>query len=311
MPASNDPHRLLARLRFRHLQLLVALKEGGSLRAAAGVLNFTQPALSKALGEVESAFGFALFVRSARGLVPTPRGDVVVRGAALLMAELAHVQAEAASEGGITLLRIGAPPFVAQGYVPQAMAALTRLEPRLRVELMEERVPMILRALVEGRVDALITSFPAALPAEVEAQSLRHEKLFDADFDVIAPAGHPLAKARRVSWQQLAQERWIMPSRISMVQRMMEEVFRREGVMPPVPVIESTSPVTNLRLVAAGLGVSAVPRATLASVGVEGVCRLRVQPAIPAGPVGLIYRAQPVQPRVALLRQALGLAPDR
>lgn len=102
-----------------------------------------------------------------------------------------------------------------------------------------------------------------------------------------------------------------MPSRISMVQRMMEEVFRREGVMPPVPVIESTSPVTNLRLVAAGLGVSAVPRATLASVGVEGVCRLRVQPAIPAGPVGLIYRAQPVQPRVALLRQALGLAPDR
>ncbi|XXQ56132.1 LysR family transcriptional regulator [Xenophilus aerolatus] len=73
--------RLLGRLRFRHLQLLVALDRGGSLRAAAAVLHLTQPALSKALGEVESAFGFKLFTRGARGLTPTPQGALVVQGA--------------------------------------------------------------------------------------------------------------------------------------------------------------------------------------------------------------------------------------
>lgn len=99
-----------------------------------------------------------------------------------------------------------------------------------------------------------------------------------------------------------------MPTRISMVQRMMEEVFRREGVMPPAPVIESTSPVTNLRLVSAGLGFSAVPRATLDAAATPGVRRVRVHPPIPAGPVGLIYRATPANERLALLRQALGLA---
>lgn len=309
-PADATPEalrRLLARLRFRHLQLLVALERGGSLRAAAGMLNLTQPALSKALGEVESAFGLLLFTRGARGLTPTTQGALVVQGAARLMAELAHLQAEASAEPAFTLLRIGAPPFVAQGYFPQTMAKLAQLEPRLRVKLMEERVPMLLQALAEGRLDALLTSFPADLPAGMDARELRHEKLFDAEFDVIAPAGHPLARARRVGWAQLAQERWIMPARISMVQRMMEEVFRREGVMPPVPVIESTSPVTNLRLVAAGLGLSAVPRATLDATAAEGVRRVRVQPPIPPGPVGLIFRAAPVGDRLALLRRALDL----
>lgn len=308
MAPSDALNRLLARLRFRHLQLLVALRDGGSLRAAAGMLNLTQPALSKALAEVEAAFGHALFVRHARGLTPTARGAAVIRGAALLMAELAHVQAEASAEDGPMVLRIGAPPFVALGYFPQAMARLARAQPHVRVELMEERVPMILRALVEGRLDALFTSFPAELPGEVDARSLRHEKLFDAAFDVVAPARHPLARARRLDWARLAQERWIMPTRISMVQRMMEDVFRRQGLVPPVPVITSTSPVTNLRLVAAGLGLSAVPRAILESAGIEGIRRLRVQPQIEPGPVGLIYRAAPASARVQLLRQALGLA---
>lgn len=52
---STDARRLATRLRFRHLQLLLALEAGGSLRAAAQAMNFTQPALSKALGEIESA----------------------------------------------------------------------------------------------------------------------------------------------------------------------------------------------------------------------------------------------------------------
>jgi len=51
---SSDARHLVARLRFRHLRLLVELDRGGSLRAAAAALNLTQPGLSKALAEVES-----------------------------------------------------------------------------------------------------------------------------------------------------------------------------------------------------------------------------------------------------------------
>ncbi|MCZ8256408.1 MAG: LysR family transcriptional regulator, partial [Polaromonas sp.] len=83
--ALRETERLVARLRFRHLRLITELQRGGSLRAAAQALNLTQPALSKALAEIEGAFGFALFTRTARGLTPTPQGVVALRGAALLL----------------------------------------------------------------------------------------------------------------------------------------------------------------------------------------------------------------------------------
>ncbi|MBB3180456.1 LysR family transcriptional regulator [Variovorax sp. Sphag1AA] len=307
LATSPEIRRLVGRLRFRHLQLLMELQRGGSLRAAASVLNLTQPALSKALGEVESAFGFPLFTRSARGLAPTPRGEIAIRGAVLLLEELAHLGAEASAEPAVTVLRVGAPPFVAQGYLPEVFSRLLGEASRVRVQLQEERVPLLVHSLTEGRLDALITSYPTEMP-EAAGRSLHYEKLFDAGFAVIAPPGHLLGRARRVDWQRLAREQWIMPAPTSMVRRMMEEVFRREGLIAPVPVIESTSPVTNVRLVAAGLGLSAVPESTLRSTqGTHPVARVRVHPAIPPGPVALIHRAGPDNPRLALLRGALGL----
>ena len=306
---ANSPEirRLVGRLRFRHLQLLVELKRGGSLRAAASVLNLTQPALSKALGEVESAFGFSLFTRSARGLSPTPRGEIAIRGAVLLLEELAHLGVEASAQPAVTVLRVGAPPFVAQGYLPEVLRRLVGHASRVRVQLQEERVPLLVQSLTEGRLDALITSYPTEMP-EAAGRSLHYEKLFDAGFAVIAPPGHALGRARRADWQRLVHEPWVMPAPSSMVRRMMEEVFRREGLIAPVPVVESTSPVTNVRLVAAGLGLSAVPESTLRSTqGTHPVARVRVHPAIPPGPVALIHRTGPDNPRLALLREALGL----
>lgn len=304
---SFEPRHLVARLRFRHLQLLVELHRSGSLRAAAVVLNLTQPALSKSLHEVEGAFGFPLFVRSARGLAATPRGEIAIRGAALMLEELAHVGAEASADPAETVLRLGAPPFVAQAHLPEVLARLVQGNARVRVQLVEERVPLLLQLLLDGRVDALVTSYPTELP-EVPGQALHYEKLFETGFAVIAPPGHPLVKARRVSWQRLGQEAWIMPAASSMVRRMMDEVFRSQGVLTPVPVIESTSPVTNLRLVAAGLGLSAVPATTvLSALALGEVKQLRVHPAIAQAPVALIHRAAPANPRVALLREALGL----
>ena len=308
-PLNSETERLVARLRFRHLRMITELRRGGSLRAAAQVLNQTQPALSKALGNLEGAFGFALFIRTARGLTPTAQGEVVIRGASMLMEELAHLQAEArGGESVAAVVRVGAPPFVAQGYLPEVLARLTLSEPRVRVQLIEERVPMLLEALAQGRLDALVTSYPAQMP-ELPGVSLHFEKLFDAEFAVIAASGHPLSQARQVDWHRLAREPWVMPASISMLRRLIEESFMRAGAVPPVPVVESTSPVTNVQLVAAGLGLSAAPAATMRHAEAIGqIKQVRVSPAITPSPVALICRKGAVYPRVALLRHALGLA---
>lgn len=305
---STDPdtERLITRLRFRHLRLITELRRGGSLRAAAQLLSLSQPALSKALGELEGAFGFTLFTRTARGLTPTAQGEVVLRGAEMLLAELAHLRAEAsAGDSAAAMLRVGAPPFVAQGYLPAVLARLVRRDPPVRVQLVEERVPLLLEALAGGQLDALVTSYPAQMP-DLGGVQLRFEKLFDAEFFVIAPPGHPLTRARQVDWQRLAAQPWVMPAPTSMLRRLIEQGFLQAGLVPPVPVVESTSPVTNVQLVAAGVGLSAAPAATARHEQAIGrIRRVRVSPAIAPGPVALISRAGVANPRVALLRDAL------
>lgn len=309
LPADPDTERLVTRLRFRHLRLISELRRGGSLRAAAQVLNLTQPALSKALGELEGAFGFALFTRTARGVTPTAQGEVAVRGAEVLLAELAHLRLEVAAGNSVAaVVRVGAPPFVAQGYLPAVLARLVQRDPPVRVQLFEERVPLLLEALAAGQLDALVTSYPAQMP-ELGGVQLQFEKLFDAEFFVIAPPGHPVTRARQVDWQRLAAEPWVMPAPTSMLRRLIEQGFLQAGLVPPVPVVESTSPVTNVQLVAAGLGLSAAPAATVRhELAIGRVKRVRVSPGIVPGPVALICRAGVANPRVALLREALGLS---
>lgn len=306
MSTDPDTERLVTRLRFRHLRLITELRRGGSLRAAAQALNLTQPALSKALGELEGAFGFALFTRTARGVAPTARGEVAVRGAEMLLAELAHLRIEAAAGGSVAaVVRVGAPPFVAQGYLPAVLARLAQRDPPVRVNLLEERVPLLLEALASGQLDALVTSYPAQMP-ELGGVQLQFEKLFDAEFFVIAPPGHPLTRARQVGWQRLAAEPWVMPAPTSMLRRLIDQGFLQAGLVPPVPIVESTSPVTNVQLVAAGLGLSAAPAATVRhELAIGRVKRVRVAPAIAPGPVALICRAGVANPRVELLRKAL------
>lgn len=301
----TDASRLAARLRFKHLQLLLALQEGGSLRAAAQRMNLTQPAVSKALGEIESAFGAQLFERTARGLAPTQRGRAALRGAQLLLAQLEHVEQEVVAAQPLVRLRVGAPPFVAHGYLPPVLARLAAGTPPLQVALVEERVPLLLRSLAAGEVDALVTSYPARMPEELGGQ-IAFEKLFDAEFVVIAPPGHPLARSRRPGWAALAAADWVLPAPTSMVRRVLEECFLGAGVAAPQPLVESTSPVTNIALVAQGIGLGLAPaHSAQAAIAARHVARVAVTPAIPPNPVGLMWRKGPMPPAVDALRDAL------
>lgn len=306
---SFDPRTLFAKLRFKHLQLLAVLGDTKSLSGAALQLHLTQPALSKALGEIEAAFDVQLFVRLARGVEPTEQGQLVIQGAVMLLQELAHLGQEASQKAHAMILRIGAPPFVAQGYLPAVLAALADYAPHVRVQLVEERVPLLIEHLLEGKLDALISSYPTERP-DAAAYAMRYEKLFETHFTVIAPKNHPAAQRKHNTWAELTQHSWILPSNASMLRRIMEEVFRREGVMAPLPVIESTSPLTNVQLVKMGLGLSVVPSSTLALLPkLTGVRAVAVERGIFAGQVALITRDQAENPRLQVLRAVLAQMP--
>ncbi|WP_265300452.1 LysR family transcriptional regulator [Verminephrobacter eiseniae] len=133
--AQQGIRRLAARLRFRHLELLSLLHQGASLRLAAQALHQTPPALSKSLREVEAASGFALCVRSARGLAPTPRGERALCGATHVAARTGPSAGRGGAEPVLTSLRIGVPPFVAQGTLPGILLRLFSRHSHPRVQV--------------------------------------------------------------------------------------------------------------------------------------------------------------------------------
>jgi LysR family transcriptional regulator of abg operon len=295
--------RLVSRLRFRHLQLLVTLSEAGSLHAASTRLNQTQSAMSKSLSEIESAFGFLLFERSSRGILPTARGAIAIKGAVMLIHELEHLGKEVMADDASTVLRLGAPPFIAHGYLPQVLHAFLNLAKDVRLELMEERAPILFDALLQGRLDALVTIYPPELLRGSD-QGLVLEKLFDAEFVVVAASENPLVQSRKVSWNKISQESWIMPPPNAMLRRVLDDGFHRAGLKTPIPKMESSNPVTNLQLVSKGIGLGIIPRQTLRAAEGQGlVSQVRVSPALTPLPVALVTKAN--SNRTDLFRSAL------
>jgi DNA-binding transcriptional LysR family regulator len=308
---SNNSDHLLARLRFRHLQLVAAIDRTGSLNKASEALSLTQPALSKALKELEELLGFALFTRSARGLKKTEQGSVIIHGAKLLIQELHHVKQEADAAGPngriSAILRLGAPAYLAISLLPKIISHLTKNKPSLMVSLLEQNVPSLFRALLSGELDALITVYNPEVLEISNGNGLCFEKLAEETYAIIAPAEHRLTRAKSVVWESLASEPWVMIRKPSLARAFIEQGFLRAGAIPPSPVCETNSPVTSACLVAAGVGLSCVPRSTmLEAERTGGVKRIQVLPPPAAAALGLVYRVPTAShPRIRLLREAI------
>ena len=302
---AQSEHRLVARLRFRHLEMLMALGDTGSLRAAARQIHLTQPAMSKAVSEIESAFGRPLFTRTARGLTPTPSGQLVIQGAKSLLRELTHLHQEMGTEESARIiLRVGATPFMVQSHLPPVLKRLTAGATGIRVQVMEGQVPSLTKALLDGELDAAISTYSAW---QDHLEGFRYETLWEVELVVIAAHTNPLTEARQISWETLSKEPWILPPASSMLRHEVDNCFRKASAIPPIPVVESPSPISNVHLVGAGIGIAVAPAAIVRQALTAGlVRRLKVTPALPRQPVALIYRDGLENPRVHQLRAALG-----
>jgi DNA-binding transcriptional LysR family regulator len=312
--ASEGPtsDAIVARLRFRHLHLLIALASGRSVRRAADRVGITQPAATKTLQEIERLFGCRLFDRSQLGLMPTPAGEILLRGARLMLADLERVSSEVdrVVRDRTLVLRLGAPPSLAVNLLPGALCLLSG-ESGLRLQVHEDSSNALFERLRVGELDALVAR---SLPGGDEGSSvdatgpeLVFERLFDDEIRVAVPPNHPLASRDAVRLTDLGRERWILSSPPTPTRQAFDTLHRQLGLPPPIPFIESDSTPSTLRMVEAGAGISVQPHSGDPSGGGRWrVVWLRLEPRLSFAPVGLVYReAMTDTPWLRLLRAAL------
>ncbi|HEY3898378.1 MAG TPA: LysR substrate-binding domain-containing protein [Chthoniobacter sp.] len=248
---------------LRHLRYFQAVAEELSYSRAAERLRIAQPALSRAVQEIESELGASLLDRNRRRVSLTPAGQVLLRETAIIFERweeaMRRVRRTAAGEEGELRLGYIGPPT--QPFLGRLLAEYRRRYPRVAVHL-EERTPeRVWEMLAKGRLSAAFTRPVSATPASgLRTLLLRQER-----FGAAVPPSHPLASRRSIPWKLLAREPLIVLAR-------REGVGSHDGILAAcraagfAPRLAYTPSLigTVLSYVEAGAGVGIVPESVFA-----------------------------------------------
>lgn len=244
MPNAKDPatelqHALLSRLKLRQLALLQTIDRHRSLGRVAAEMHLSQPAITKALHEVEDIFGSTLFTRSSRGLVPTPAGDAVLHYARRWLAELeATTRVLTSIEAGRSgRLRLGLTQQVPQQLMSAALTHLLDRSPRISVMVREGTTDELVANLLAREIDCAI-----GRSYDGDASGLVQQAIYEQEPCLIVGARNVKRLSRGpLDWARLAQLDWILPPPNTPMRRTYNAVFVGAGVQPPMPILETTS----------------------------------------------------------------------
>ena len=243
-------------MRLQHLHLLLTLAQTGSLRASAETLNVTQPALTKALKQLEEEFGTALVLRSPKGVRLAPAGELLAARAATVVRELERAKEEVAwhTQNTQVTLTVGVSPAAALMLTANAVARFQARWSNVRVRLVDALYPKALQQLRSGEVEIALGPLPASgLGQDLHAQALVHSPTV-----IVARKGHPLLKAQTLEALQAAE--WILtgprlgpgdPAHLG---------FEQRGLTPPRVMLECESFSTLLAMLPQMGMLAAVPR---------------------------------------------------
>lgn len=272
------------RLKFRQLVLLDALGDSLSLRKAAALANLTQPAATRAMAELESAFGVQLFERSHRGMAPTVYGEALVRHARQVLFDVqrAHDEIQALRSGSHGFVRVGALLSSSVRLLPMAIGEVKRQFPRMRISVEQLPQPPLISKLREGSLDMVLCRL---VTHSVDAENLDQVVLFDDDFVLVASRNHRLARTKSLALADLVDEPWVLPHASGALYDHVRALFLTQVGRLPANVVESTtSLVTNLMLIEHYGFLNFMQRSVAQTYTKRGV--LRIMPISLGSPMG-------------------------
>lgn len=286
-------------MELRHLRYFQAVAEELSFSKAGLRLRIAQPALSRAVGELEEQLGVSLFDRSRRQVRLTPAGEALWRESGLLFERLddsvRRVRETARGETGE--LRVGyiGPPT--QGFLGPLLKEFREKHPRVTL-IIEERTPERVWEMVsKGRLSIGLTR-PVRSQEDLGPQSrlLLQERLCLA-----VPSDHPFAARGSLSWKRLSGLPLIVVARREGAgcHDAILSACRESGVTPDLVRMPSLMG-TILKYVEAGVGFGIVPECAVHEPGAVALVPLTPRRTVP---LVLVWSKDSVNPAADAFRE--------
>ena len=285
--------RVAHRLKLRDLRLLDSVVRSKSLAKAAVQLNLTQPAVSKALSELEHMLGVRLVDRNRQGVEPTPFGQALLRSGVAIFDDLRQGirEIEFLSDPAAGDVRIAVTEPIAAGVLPIIVGRIARQYPRISiyvaqspVAVLEHRTPQY-RDLRERNVDLVLGPFEKPFAED----GLEAELLFEEKPVVVAGIHSRWARRRKVALADLEDERWCTPPPDTLVGARFVEAFHAVGLDVPNRKVLTSSIQLYIGLLATEHFLTILPDSLLWFSGKRlGIKALPIKVSVPPRFIGIV-----------------------
>ncbi|GAA1378969.1 LysR family transcriptional regulator [Pseudonocardia kongjuensis] len=297
-------------LTLQQLRAVVAVHDAAGFTAAAARLHVAQPSLSRTVADVERRLGTVLFERTTRRLEPTPAGRAVVdaarRALHAVQTELRHV--EGFLDGRAGTVRIATLPSLAAILLPGVLSAFRRDRPEVRPELSDALADDVLDQVRSGRADLAVTVAPdGAGPSGLAVAPVASDR-----FCALLPPEHPLASRTGLRWADLSGEPFVDFDPTTSIRQHVDRAVADAGALPDRRLV-ARNIAAVAGLVAAGLGVTAVPGLVVPLTGFAGLVAVPLEePVVQRRIVLVVPRDRGPSPAAeAFARVLLGAGRER
>jgi LysR family transcriptional regulator, regulator for metE and metH len=175
-------------IEIRHLQLIQAISESGSMTKASSRLFLTQPSLSHQLKEIESRLGVNLFLRVNKKMVLTEEGKKLMEAAHDILPRVLQVENDIKGHRNkVKRLRLTTQCYTCYHWLPTIMKKFQAQFPAIEIDIVTEAMNDPLDYILKGEVDLAVTNQLAS------RTGIKFEKLFDDEQVALVPSKHPLA----------------------------------------------------------------------------------------------------------------------
>lgn len=237
---------------LRELRVLRAIVTTGTATAAAELLGISQPAVSRAVAQLEDRLGRVLFARESGRLIPTPEALGVDAELDLLFTVLARIENPAQRAPDPTVpMRIAAPPTIAHRFLPGPVADFARRFPDQTILIDVLSSDVLVTQVAEGRVDIALSD------AEPNHAAVKVEPFRESHVVCLMRREDPLAAKTVIRPADLDGRDYVAQTRRHSARVAKDRALAAAGVQPRI-TIETATVVSAAELVREGLGVSLI-----------------------------------------------------
>lgn len=237
---------------IRHMRIFAEVCQTENITKAAENLYMTQPAVSRAVRELEEYYGVKLFERMNRRLYVTECGKNLYRHVIPILDLYDQTEQELKDWDRFGKLRAGASISIGNFLLPELAASFREIYPDIRLQVSISNSHDVQMALLQNSLDV-------GLIEGVVTEEDLHAEVFQQDrLLLIAGRDHPLRNKESVKLADLEEYNLLLREKGSAGRDFLDHVFAVRG-LPLSPLWESTSTQALIRAVQMGIGISVLP----------------------------------------------------